>query len=136
MLRFTTPNVRRAASMLPRSTLAYKAAASKAALPSLALSLRRYATESAAQVETKETTKVVQYTVDKYPGYERDARFSQVRIINRMQIRRRFGFWHAPTSPAYFWPCRTLQIHCRRQRYDLRQRWRSFHFQHGLDEQV
>lgn len=92
MLRFTTPNVRRAASMLPRSTLAYKAAASKAALPSLALSLRRYATESAAQVETKETTKVVQYTVDKYPGYERDARFSQVRIINRMQIRRRFGF--------------------------------------------
>ncbi|KAI8579232.1 hypothetical protein K450DRAFT_243410 [Umbelopsis ramanniana AG] len=78
MLRFTPPNVRRAVSMLPRGALAYRASASKAALPSLAVSLRRYATESAAQVDTKGPTKVVHYTVDKYPGYERDTRFSQL----------------------------------------------------------
>lgn len=78
MLRFTGSNVQRALRIMPRGATAYKYAASKNVMPSLALSFRHYASESAAQVETKEPPKVVQYTVDKYPGYERDSRFGKV----------------------------------------------------------
>lgn len=78
MLRFTGSNVQRALRMTPRGAAAYNVAVSKSVLSSLALSVRRYASESAAQVETKKPTKVVQFTVDKYPGYERDSRFGKV----------------------------------------------------------
>jgi len=64
--------------MTPRGAAAYNVAVSKSVLSSLALSVRRYASESAAQVETKKPTKVVQFTIDKYPGYERDSRFGKL----------------------------------------------------------
>ncbi|KAJ2959981.1 hypothetical protein NQZ79_g4576 [Umbelopsis isabellina] len=78
MLRFTSANVRRALRVKPRAATAYSAQLYRSSIPTVAFAVRRYATESAGQVETKGKTKVVQYTVDKYPGYERDSRFKKL----------------------------------------------------------
>lgn len=78
MLRFTGSNVRRAIRVKPQITSGYRVQLSRSSIPTVVFAVRRFATESAGQVETKGKTKVVQYTVDKYPGYERDSRFKKV----------------------------------------------------------
>ncbi|KAM3584532.1 D-lactate ferricytochrome c oxidoreductase [Umbelopsis sp. WA50703] len=78
MLRFTGSNVRRALRVMPRGASAYQVQLSRTAIPTVSFAVRHYAAESAGQVETKNNTKVVQYTVDKYPGYERDSRFKKL----------------------------------------------------------